>query len=71
MLGGNLPRTRLFWIGAGILVVVLAVAAVIGYRISGSDAPPSVPFSDFVEDANAKQLRRVTVDGDTLIAERW
>ena len=37
-----------------------------------SDAQPlqSVPFSRFLEDVNGKQLRHVTVDGDTLIAER-
>jgi cell division protease FtsH len=70
VLGGKLPRTRLFWIGAGVLFVVLAVAAVIGYRINGSEAP-SVPFSTFVADANANKLRRVTVDGDTLRAERF
>jgi cell division protease FtsH len=70
VLGGNLPRTRLFWIGAGILVVLLAVVAVIGYRLTGSDAPPSVPFSQFLADVSSKNLRRVTVDGDTLLAER-
>jgi len=49
VLGGHLPRTRLFWIGAGVLVVFLAVATVFGYRMSRAQELQSVPFSTFLE----------------------
>ena len=48
----------------------LAVAAVFGYRFTESGKRPSQSFSQFVHDVNAKQVRRVIVDGDTLITER-
>ena len=65
-----MPRTRLVWSGAGVLVVFLAVAAGLGYRYNQSNQRPSISFSQFIQDVNANAVRRVTVEGDVLIAER-
>ena len=69
MLGGKLPRTRLFWIGAGVLVLFLAVAATFAYRTGLTAERPRVAFSQFLQDLDRQQVRRVVVDADTLAIE--
>ena len=71
MLGGKLPRTRLFWSGAGALVVVLAIAAFFLVRTTTSPAPrAAVAFSEFLRDVQANRVAQVTVGADALQFER-
>ena len=70
MLGGKIPRNRLFWMGAGILIVTLAVAAFFGFRASTGPDPVDVAFSDFLRDVQAGRVGRVTVGSDMLEFER-
>ena len=58
MLAGKLPRTRLFWMGAGVLLVVLAIGAGIAFKLNGSAQPTPAPFSDFLTDVAAGNIER-------------
>ena len=70
MLGGKIPRTRLFWTGAGVLVVALAVAAFFVLGPAAEPGPADVAFSDFLLDVQAGRVGRVTVGSETLEFER-
>jgi cell division protease FtsH len=70
VLGGKLPRTRLFWIIAGVLVVFLAVGGTFAVRLSSAVDRPNIAFSQFLEALDSQQVRRVVVDGDTLAIEK-
>ena len=66
MLGGKLPRTRLFWTAA---VAVLVVAVVlIGTLITPSRpaAAEVVAFSQFLEDVLTDRVKSVQAEGDDL-----
>ena len=65
VLGGKLPRTRLFWAGVGVLVVILSVAAVFLFRQSAPE-PATVAFSQFLQDVNASHVKHVTMNDDDL-----
>ena len=66
MLGGKLPRTRLFWIGAGVLTVFLAVGGYFLFSSTGTAEPTSVAFSEFLRDVQAGKVTSVNVDTDAL-----
>ncbi|HTM03454.1 MAG TPA: ATP-dependent zinc metalloprotease FtsH [Vicinamibacterales bacterium] len=69
MVGGQLPRTRLIWIGVGVLLVLFA--AVFGLvRMNANSEPPAVAFSSFMQDVQGHQVRAVVVNGDTLTFSR-
>jgi cell division protease FtsH len=70
VLGGKIPRTRLFWTGAGILVVVIAIAAFFAMRVQGTTVPTPVAFSEFLRDVQAGRVSRVTVAADEVSFER-
>ncbi len=70
MLGGKFPRTRLIWTGAGILIVVLSVAAFLTLRARGTTQPTTVAFSEFLRDVQAGRVSRVTVAADEVSFER-
>jgi cell division protease FtsH len=70
VLGGKLPRTRLFWIIAGVIVVFLAVGARVALQFNAGAQRPNLAFSQFLQDLNSKQVRSVVVDGDTVAFER-
>ena len=70
MFGGKFPRTRLIWTGAGILIVVLSVAAFVTLRLNGTAQPTSVAFSEFLRDVQAGRVSRVTVATDEVSFER-
>jgi cell division protease FtsH len=70
VLGGHLPRTRLFWIIAGVLVAFLSVGSFIAFRMSSAVEPPNIAFSQFLQELNAKQVSKVVVVGDTLMIQR-
>ena len=59
MLGGKLPRTRLFWIAIGVLVVFLGVGAFFALRMSSAVETQVVAFSQFLQDVDAKQVSKV------------
>jgi cell division protease FtsH len=68
VLGGKLPRTRLFWIGTGMFIVVLAVAA---FMLRSATPPPAtVAFSEFLRDVQAGRVSRVVVGAEGLAFER-
>jgi len=69
VLGGKLPRTRLFWVGAGVLLVVLVIGASFALRRGGA-VPQSIAFSSFLQDIQSNQVARVVVDGDRLVVTR-
>ncbi len=69
MLGGKLPRSRLAWMGAGALLVVLVVAVFLGVR-RGTPGTEMVAFSELLADLEAHQVAAVIVDADTLRYER-
>ncbi len=70
MFGGKFPRTRLFWTGTGILIVVLSTAAFLTLRTRGTTQPTTVAFSEFLRDVQAGQVSRVTVATDEVSFER-
>jgi cell division protease FtsH len=70
VLGGKLPRTRLFWIAAGVLVVFLGVGALFALQLSSAGEPQVVAFSQFLREVDAKQVSKVVVNGDSLSVQR-
>ena len=56
MLGGKFPRTRLFWMVAGVLVVILSVVSFYLLRPSAEPARASAAFSDFLHDIQAGRV---------------
>jgi cell division protease FtsH len=70
VLGGKFHRTRLFWTGAGILIVILSVAALLALRAQRTADPTKAAFSEFLRDVEAGRVSRVTVGTDTLEFER-
>ena len=70
MLGDKLPRTRLFWMIAGALVVLLAGGAFYLLRPAAEPVRTSVAFSDFLHDIQAGRVRRVTQTQDVLEFDR-
>jgi cell division protease FtsH len=70
VLGGKLPRTRLYWIGAGALVVMLSIGAFFALRGNGAAEPATVAFSEFLADVEAERVSAVVVEADGLTIER-
>jgi len=64
--GSKLPRTRLFWMVAGALIVILSVGAFYLLRPSAQPARTSAAFSDFLHDVQAGRVRHVTQSESTL-----
>ncbi len=56
--------------GAGVLLVVLAIAGGFALKFSGSAEPAQAPFSDFLKDTQAGTVKNVVIDADTLKFER-
>jgi cell division protease FtsH len=68
--GGKVPSTRLFWIGTGIFILLLAVVAIFAWRSGKGPDPSSVAFSDFLRDVQAGRVSRVVVDAEGVTFER-
>ena len=66
MLGGKLPRTRLFWMVAGVLVVTFSIVSFYLLRPSAEPARPSAAFSDFLHDIQAGRVRHITESQERL-----
>jgi cell division protease FtsH len=64
--GGKLPRTRLFWMIAGALVLILSVVSFYLLRPSAQSAPVNAAFSDFLHDIEAGRVRHVTQSQEAL-----
>ncbi len=60
MFGGKLPRTRLFWIVAGVLVVTFSLIAFYILRPSAQPLRTSVAFSEFLKDVQGGRVKHVT-----------
>jgi cell division protease FtsH len=52
------------------IVVLLAIGTVAALRWGSAGDRPNIAFSQFLQDLNDDQVRRVVVDGDTLAIER-
>src|SRR5688572_3882432 len=70
VLGGKLPRTRLFWMSTGVLAVILALGAFAALRYTAPPEPTTAAFSEFLSASAAGQVTSVEVDADSLIFER-
>ena len=70
MLGDKLPRTRLFWMIAAAVVVLLSIGAFSLLRPAGEPARPSAAFSDFLNDVRAGRVGHVTQAQDVLEFDR-
>ena len=70
MLGGKLPRTRLFWMGTGVLLVTLVIGAAVALRITGTPEPTPASFSDFLTGVSAGSIKSVVIAGDKATFER-
>ena len=66
MFGGKLPRTRMFWMIAGALVLILSVVSFYWLRPSAQPAPANAAFSDFLHDIEAGRVRHVTQAQEAL-----
>jgi cell division protease FtsH len=64
--GGKLPRTRLVWMIAGALVLILSVGSFYLLRPSAQSAPVNAAFSDFLHDIEAGRVRHVTQSQEAL-----
>ena len=53
MFGGKLPRTRVLWMIAGALVLILSVVSFYLLRPSAQSARATAAFSDFLHDVEA------------------
>ena len=62
MPGRKLPRTRLIWIVAAVLLLVSGVIAAL--RSGATADRTAVPFSDFLRDVQANQVKAVVAEGD-------
>ena len=69
VLGGKLPRSRVFWIGTGLLIAVLSVAAFFAQGVGGASDPVDVAFSEFLREVQAGRVSRVTVAAEGLAFE--
>jgi cell division protease FtsH len=58
--GGKLPRTRLFWMVAGVLVVTLSLIGFYFLRPSPQPLRTSVAFSEFLKDVQTGRVKHVT-----------
>ena len=67
---GKLPRTRRVWVGAGVLLVVLAVGTTVATKWNWAAQPTPAPFSDFLSGVTAGAIKSVVIDADTLTFER-
>jgi cell division protease FtsH len=66
VLAGKWPRTRLFWMGTGVLLVVLTIGATVAVKWNAAAEPTPAPFSDFLTGAAAGSIKSVVIDADTL-----
>jgi cell division protease FtsH len=56
--------------GAGALVVVLAITAFAAYRYTGAAEPGTIAFSEFLNETKSGRVKGVTVEPDALLVER-
>ena len=69
MLAGKLPRTRLFWMGTGVLFITLVIGTAVGLRMFGPAEPTAAPFSDFLTGVSKGSIKAVVIEGDTATYE--
>jgi cell division protease FtsH len=65
-----LPRRRLFWFAAAVIVSTLTVGAVLYTRSTASPAPRDLAFSDFLRDVEGGRVTTVTIGPEALLFER-
>jgi cell division protease FtsH len=70
VLGGKLPRTRIFWFSAAALITTFTIVAVLYARAGSNAVPTDVVFSDFLREADAGRVVAVTIAPEALLFER-
>jgi cell division protease FtsH len=70
VLGGKLPRTRLFWFGVAALITTVTIAIALYVRENASAARSDVVFSEFLRDVEADHVTAVTIAPEALLFER-
>jgi cell division protease FtsH len=70
VLGGKLPRTRLFWFAAAATIATIAIAVLVFNRTASSPVATDVVFSDFLRDIDASRVVSVTIAPESLAFER-
>jgi cell division protease FtsH len=70
VLGGKLPRTRMFWFGAAALITTLTIGVALYVRGNATPVPSDVVFSDFLRDVEGGRVATVTIAPDALLFER-
>jgi cell division protease FtsH len=63
---GKLPRSRVFWMAAGVLLVVFAISGGLALKWQAAAQRTSAPFSDFLKGTGAGTIAAVVIEGDTL-----
>ena len=66
MRAGKLPRSRVFWMAAGVLLVVFAISGGLALKWQAAAQRTSAPFSDFLKGTGAGTIAAVVIEGDTL-----
>src|SRR5688572_16249778 len=70
VLGGKLPRTRLFWMSTGVVAVILVLGTFATLRYTAPPEPSTAAFSEFLSAAAGGQVTAVEVDADALTFQR-
>ena len=70
VLGGKLPRTRLFWTVTFVIVGLLAIGTYFGFRGPGTAEPAVVAFSDFLNEVKGSRVKAIVAEGDAITFER-
>ena len=66
MFGGKLPRTRVFWMIAGALVLILSIGSFYLLRPAPETSRAGAAFSDFLHDVQAGRVRHITQSQDAI-----
>jgi cell division protease FtsH len=70
VLGGKLPRTRLFWFAAAAILSTITTISILYARAGANPSPTDVVFSDFLREADAGRVAAVTIAPEMLMFER-
>ena len=70
MLKGKFPRSRLVWLGAVVLIILLFVAVSVALRSRRAADRTVVAFSDLLSDVQAGRVSQVTLTAERVLFER-
>jgi len=70
VLKGKFPRSRLVWLGAVVLIILLFVAVSVALRSRRAADRTVVAFSDLLSDVQAGRVSQVTLTAERVLFER-